>query len=134
MNGARGFGIDIGGSGIKGCPVDLQAGGPERPLVLVLSNDQSITGTVVDGAGRPVGEAQVVVAPAPRSPAWAQGESDLRRNLRFLSTKAFTKGFYYDPRVDKPLLREHIEGLIALTACMAGAAALGWRTAASRPG
>jgi polyphosphate glucokinase len=26
MNGARGFGIDIGGSGIKGCPVDLDAG------------------------------------------------------------------------------------------------------------
>jgi DNA polymerase-3 subunit alpha len=43
------------------------------------------------------------------------------RNLRFLSTKAFTDGFYYDPRVDKPLLREHSEGLIALTACMAGA-------------
>jgi polyphosphate glucokinase len=26
MNGSRGFGIDIGGSGIKGCPVDLEAG------------------------------------------------------------------------------------------------------------
>src|SRR4051795_3632059 len=26
MDGARGFGIDIGGSGIKGCPVDLDAG------------------------------------------------------------------------------------------------------------
>jgi polyphosphate glucokinase len=26
MAGARGFGIDIGGSGIKGCPVDLDAG------------------------------------------------------------------------------------------------------------
>src|SRR5947199_1973535 len=43
------------------------------------------------------------------------------RNLRYLSTKAFTEGFYYDPRVDKPLLRAHSEGLIALTACMAGA-------------
>src|SRR5918912_683522 len=43
------------------------------------------------------------------------------RNLRYLSTKAFTDGFYYDPRVDKPLLRAHSEGLIALTACMAGA-------------
>jgi polyphosphate glucokinase len=27
MAGLRGFGIDIGGSGIKGCPVDLDAGG-----------------------------------------------------------------------------------------------------------
>jgi polyphosphate glucokinase len=26
MNGSRGFGIDIGGSGIKGCPVDLEGG------------------------------------------------------------------------------------------------------------
>src|SRR4051812_30158695 len=43
------------------------------------------------------------------------------RNLRYLSTKAFTDGFYYDPRVDKPLLRAHSEGVIALTACMAGA-------------
>ena len=43
------------------------------------------------------------------------------RNLRYLSTKAFTDGFYYDPRVDKPLLRQHSEGIIALTACMAGA-------------
>jgi DNA polymerase-3 subunit alpha len=43
------------------------------------------------------------------------------RNLRYLSTKAFTEGFYYDPRVDKELLRERNEGLIALTACMAGA-------------
>src|SRR2546421_4502848 len=43
------------------------------------------------------------------------------RNLRYLSTKAFQEGFYYDPRVDKPLLRAHNEGIIALTACMAGA-------------
>jgi len=43
------------------------------------------------------------------------------RNLRYLSTKAFTDGFYYDPRVDKPLLKAHSEGIIALTACMAGA-------------
>src|SRR5438445_3403373 len=43
------------------------------------------------------------------------------RNLRYLSTKAFTDGFYYDPRVDKPLLKGHSERIIALTACMAGA-------------
>jgi DNA polymerase-3 subunit alpha len=43
------------------------------------------------------------------------------RNLRYLSTKAFTEGFYYDPRVDKTILKDHSEGVIALTACMAGA-------------
>ncbi len=41
-------------------------------------------------------------------------------NLRLLSSKAFTEGFYYDPRIDKPLLREHSKGLIGLTACLAG--------------
>ncbi|MBS2021393.1 MAG: DNA polymerase III subunit alpha [Deltaproteobacteria bacterium] len=43
------------------------------------------------------------------------------KNLRYLSTKAFTEGFYYDPRIDKELLNSHNEGIIALTACMAGA-------------
>src|SRR5512144_1259324 len=41
-------------------------------------------------------------------------------NLRILSSKAFTEGFYYDPRIDKQLLREHSKGLIGLTACLAG--------------
>jgi DNA polymerase-3 subunit alpha len=41
-------------------------------------------------------------------------------NLRFLSSKAFTEGFYYDPRIDKQLLRDHSKGLVGLTACLAG--------------
>src|SRR5512133_3109161 len=41
-------------------------------------------------------------------------------NLRFLSSKAFTEGFYYDPRIDKGLLREHSKGLVGLTACLGG--------------
>jgi len=41
-------------------------------------------------------------------------------NLRYLSSMAFTEGYYYDPRIDKPLLREHSRGLIGLTACLAG--------------
>jgi DNA polymerase III subunit alpha len=42
------------------------------------------------------------------------------RNLRILSSKAFTEGFYYDPRIDKPLLAQHSAGLIGLSACLAG--------------
>ena len=38
-------------------------------------------------------------------------------NLRMLSSKAFTEGFYYDPRIDKQLLRQHSKGLVGLTAC-----------------
>ena len=41
-------------------------------------------------------------------------------NLRYLSSMAFTEGFYYDPRIDKPLLRDHARGLVGLTACLAG--------------
>ncbi|MBI5067909.1 MAG: DNA polymerase III subunit alpha [Deltaproteobacteria bacterium] len=41
-------------------------------------------------------------------------------NLRYLSSMAFTEGYYYDPRIDKELLRDHARGLIGLTACMAG--------------
>jgi len=41
-------------------------------------------------------------------------------NLRTLSSKAFTEGFYYDPRIDKELLRKHSAGLVGLSACLAG--------------
>ncbi len=43
------------------------------------------------------------------------------RNLIHLVSKSFTEGFYAKPRVDLELLRAHHEGLIALSACMAGA-------------
>nr|PZN05491.1 MAG: DNA polymerase III subunit alpha [Bacillota bacterium] len=42
------------------------------------------------------------------------------RNLVKLVSKGFIEGYYYKPRVDKELLREHSEGLIALSACVAG--------------
>lgn len=42
------------------------------------------------------------------------------RNLVRLVTKSFLDGFYYKPRVDKELLKEHHEGLIASSACLAG--------------
>ena len=42
------------------------------------------------------------------------------RNLCFLDSAAFTEGFYIKPRIDKELLREHAEGLIALSACRSG--------------
>ncbi len=42
------------------------------------------------------------------------------RNLIELVSRAFTEGFYSKPRVDLELLRNHSEGLIALSACLAG--------------
>ena len=41
-------------------------------------------------------------------------------NLIRLVSEAFTRGFYYRPRVDYELLKQHSEGLIALSACIAG--------------
>ncbi len=40
-------------------------------------------------------------------------------NLTKLTTAAHLEGFYYKPRIDKELLEEHKEGLIALSGCLA---------------
>jgi len=42
------------------------------------------------------------------------------KNLIRLSTIANLEGFYYKPRVDKQILREHAQGLIATSSCLAG--------------
>ncbi|MBO5653336.1 MAG: PHP domain-containing protein [Clostridia bacterium] len=42
------------------------------------------------------------------------------RNLIKMVSLGYTEGFYSRPRVDKDLLRAHHEGLIALSACVAG--------------
>ncbi len=41
-------------------------------------------------------------------------------NLMKIVSKGFVEGFYYKPRVDVDVLREHHEGIIALSACLAG--------------
>src|SRR5664279_104149 len=42
------------------------------------------------------------------------------KNLIKLVSIAFSEGFYYKPRVDKELLAQYSEDLIALTACLGG--------------
>ena len=41
-------------------------------------------------------------------------------NLMKIVSRGFTEGFYYKPRVDYEVLEEYKEGLIALSACLAG--------------
>ena len=41
-------------------------------------------------------------------------------NLMRLVSQGFIDGYYYRPRVDKELLRQYHEGIIALSACLAG--------------
>ncbi|MDO9585617.1 MAG: DNA polymerase III subunit alpha, partial [Syntrophales bacterium] len=42
------------------------------------------------------------------------------KNLMKLTTAGYLEGFYYRPRVDKDILKEHHEGLIAMSACLHG--------------
>lgn len=42
------------------------------------------------------------------------------KNLIKLVTSSYLEGFYYKPRIDKEILREHSSGLIALSACLKG--------------
>src|SRR3954464_2027848 len=42
------------------------------------------------------------------------------KNLIKLSSRAYKEGFYYKPRIDKEILREHSKGLIATSACLGG--------------
>ena len=42
------------------------------------------------------------------------------KNLTELVSKGFTEGFYYKPRIDLEILEKYHEGLICLSACLAG--------------
>jgi len=42
------------------------------------------------------------------------------KNLIKLTSIAHLQGFYYKPRVDKEILKQHAEGVIALSACLQG--------------
>ncbi len=42
------------------------------------------------------------------------------KNLMYLSSQSFIHGFYYYPRINKKLLKEHKDGLICSSACLQG--------------
>ncbi len=42
------------------------------------------------------------------------------QNLMYLISEGFLTGYYYRPRIDYDLIREHHEGLICLSACLSG--------------
>ena len=47
-------------------------------------------------------------------------DNDGYKNLIKIVSAGFTKGYYYKPRIDKDLLRQYSDGIIALSACLAG--------------
>ncbi len=81
---------------------------------------------------KPLIGCEVYVAPRSRLEKSAvEGESyyhlvllaennDGYRNLVELVSKGYTEGFYYKPRVDRELLKKYSNGLICLSACIAG--------------
>ena len=42
------------------------------------------------------------------------------KNLCYMASTAFVDGFYYKPRIDRALIKEHSEGIIATSACLGG--------------
>ncbi len=49
------------------------------------------------------------------------------KNLTKIVSRGFTEGFYYKPRVDKEVLSQYSEGIIALSACIQGEVAVNIR-------
>ena len=86
---------------------------------------------------KPIIGCEVYVAPASRFDR-EPGTSDDRynhlillaendtgyHNLMKIVSRGFTEGFYYKPRVDRELLARFHEGIIALSACLAGEVAM----------
>lgn len=80
---------------------------------------------------KPIIGCELYVAPNKLTDRTASGESAKHlivlvknaqgyKNLMKLTTAGYLKGFYYRPRVDKELLKECHEGLIASSACLHG--------------
>ena len=81
---------------------------------------------------KPIIGCEVYVAPRTRFDKQHEFDSEARhlvllcenetgyRNLSYMVSMAHIEGFYIRPRIDLDLLRDHHEGLIALSACLAG--------------
>ena len=81
---------------------------------------------------KPIIGCEVYVAPRTRFDKVHEFDSEARhlvllcrneqgyRNLSYMVSQAFLEGFYIKPRIDMDLLREHKDGLIACSACLAG--------------
>ena len=83
---------------------------------------------------KPILGCEVYVAPGSRFDNEAVGSGDDRyyhlvllaendlgyHNLMKIVSRGFTEGYYYKPRVDMEILKEFHEGIIALSACLAG--------------
>ncbi|MCR5338361.1 MAG: DNA polymerase III subunit alpha [Lachnospiraceae bacterium] len=88
--------------------------------------------TAKDAGIKPILGCEVYVAPNSRFDKEPGGEERYHHlvllaennegyaNLVKIVSTGFTEGYYYKPRVDKEVLRKYHEGIIALSACLAG--------------
>ncbi len=90
--------------------------------------------TAATAAGiKPIIGCEVYMAPGDRRSREARGLGEASyhllllaqnlagyRNLMKLTSIGYTEGFYYKPRIDKEVLREHAEGLICTSTCLGG--------------
>ncbi|GFE61909.1 DNA polymerase III subunit alpha [Geobacter sp. AOG2] len=86
---------------------------------------------------KPIIGCEVYLAPESRFSKEARGISDAAyhlillcqnmegyKNLSYLTSAGYKEGFYYRPRIDREILKEHSGGLIALSACLKGEVAM----------
>jgi DNA polymerase-3 subunit alpha len=86
-----------------------------------------------DKGVKPILGCEIYVAPGSRFEKTSVGRDEPYNHLTVLATDSvgyynlvklvslgYTEGFYYRPRVDKDLLAQHSQGLIALSGCLAG--------------
>lgn len=89
---------------------------------------------------RPILGCEVYVAPNSRFDREISGDSGKYNHLVLLAenntgysnlmkivSKGFTEGFYYKPRIDYEVLEQYSEGIIALSACLAGEVSMNLR-------
>jgi DNA polymerase-3 subunit alpha len=81
---------------------------------------------------KPIIGCEIYVAPASRFSKSKESDADYShlvllcknetgyKNLVKIVSRAYTEGFYSKPRADIELLREHSQGLVALSACLSG--------------
>ncbi|MDP1808636.1 MAG: PHP domain-containing protein, partial [Actinomycetota bacterium] len=118
---------------------DLVAQAKELGMPAVAVTDHGTMYNCIDfykkaiaGGVKPIFGCEVYVAPQSRFDKTARKDESNRhltllaqnltgyRNLMKLVSSAYLDGFYYRPRVDMELLKEHHEGLIALSGCLSG--------------
>ena len=78
----------------------------------VIGCEMYVTGDMNDKKGKVNGEFEHLVLLSKNITGY--------KNLIYLNSKAYTDGFYYKPRIDYKILKEHTEGLVCLSACLAG--------------